>query len=67
MCFCLHMSTNDKVDLRQILDPARWNASEELKARLRIPLERKAADVIHMNLWIANRTRRNFGSEQQSC
>jgi len=65
----LGMKTDaDAIDLRHILG-ASWQASDELKEKLRKPWQRQSAEIVNLNDWIAERTRRQFacggGSEQQ--
>jgi len=52
------------VDLRTILDP-RLQASDELKNWMRKSLQRQSAEVIELNSWLAQRTRRNFECQTQ--
>lgn len=93
---CMKTTTNETIDLRNILDDPRWRASEELQTLLRKPLVRRLVgksanpkcdcgavnekphresgneiaqhdNLVVLNDWLAERSRRNFGSEQQSC
>jgi len=68
----LGMKTDtETIDLRPMLDPARWQASDELKMKLRKPWQRQSAEIVNLNDWIAERTKRQFAcggsQEHQSC
>ena len=39
---------------------AYWQASDELKMKLRAPWQRQSAEIVNLNQWLAERSRRNF-------